>query len=84
MRISGTEPSERPIYTICFDRPVSKQTKSQIAHTRVYTVCLTELSMKFSSKNYFFCLHNFNMEYYNLVMPVCMLMKTTAYCNVLV
>ena len=69
---------------ICLDRPVSKQTKSHIAHTRVYTVCLTELSLNFPSKNYFICLHNFNMEYYNLVMPVCMLIKTTAYCNVLV
>ena len=24
------------------------------------------------------------MEYYNLVIPVCMLMKAAAYCNVLV
>ena len=36
------------------------------------------------SKIYFFCLFNFYMEYYNLVIPVCMLMKTAAYCNILV
>ena len=39
-----------PIYTICFDRHVSEQTKRHIAHTRVYTVCLTELSLNFPSK----------------------------------
>ena len=39
-----------PIYTICFDRHVSKQTKRHIAHTRVYTVCLAELSLNFPSK----------------------------------
>ena len=59
-----------PIYTICFDRHVSKQTKRHIAHTRVYTVCLTELSLNFSLQNNFLCLHNLNMEEDNFVIHV--------------
>ena len=67
------------IYTICFDRHVSKQTKSHIAHTRVYTVCLTELSLNFSLQNNFLCLHNLNMEEDNFVILACMLVKA-AFC----
>ena len=69
-----------PIYTICFDRHVSKQTNRHIAHTRVYTVCLTELSLNFSLQNNFLCLHNLNMEPEdNVVIPACMLV-IAAFC----
>ena len=68
-----------PIYTICFDRHVSKQTKRHIAHTRVYTVCLTELSLNFPLQNNFLCLHNLNMEEDNFVIPACMLV-IAAFC----
>ena len=68
-----------PIYTICFDRHVSKQTKRHIAHTRVYTVCLTELSLNFSLQNNFLCLHNLNMEEDNFVIPACILV-IAAFC----
>ena len=38
---------------------------------RVYTVCLTELSLNFSLQNNFLCLHNLNIEEYNFVIPAC-------------
>ena len=70
-----------------FDRPVSKKTKSHIAHTRVYTVCLTELSLNFFPQKYIsfvYIILHCNMEDYNLVIPMCMLIKAAAYYNVLV
>ena len=69
----------RANYTICFDRHVSKQTKRHIAHTRVYTVCLTELPLNSSLQNNCLCLHNLNMEEDNFVIPACMLV-IAAFC----
>ena len=50
-----------------------------IAHTRVYTVCLTELSLNFSLQNNFLCLHNIDMEEDNFVIPACILV-IAAFC----
>ena len=53
--------------------------KSYCSYARLYGMFDRAVS-EFSLKKFIsFVYHNFNMEYYNLVMPVCMLMKTAAY-----